>query len=249
MHPAICELVSNTFYKRQLVSSERVVARKEAVKCAGRFPASPVVILDLPSLSVVKRRAFEQPVKGSYRNETEATALLSAMKELRPVIHEGGPVPTLVVLSPYLAQVNHIERLLKPQIDISARTLFGFASPRGDGKFVYTSDSFQGGEADVIVASLVRNNVLVGTRALGFIKNPQRLNVLLSRAKHKLILASSRQFIRNAVEGIDPDAVNDELGFLRTMLDEIARLSETDFPSVGKGASVVPVDEQGRLSL
>lgn len=248
MHPAICELVSNTFYKRLLVSSDRVKARKPAVECADGFPASPVVILDMPSLSVVKRRAFEQTVKRSIRNEVEATALLAAIKKLRPVIREGAHVPTLVVLSPYTAQVHHLERLLKPEIDVSAGTLFGFASPRGDAKFVYTSDSFQGGEADVVVASLVRNNVLVGTRALGFIKNPQRLNVFLSRAKHKLVLATSRQFIRNAVEGIDPDGVNDELSFLRIMLDEITRLSHADFPSVGKGAFVIPVDEQGRLS-
>lgn len=248
MHPAICELVSNTFYKRELVSSERVKARKQTVACADGFPTSPIVMLDLPSLSVVKRRAFEQTVKRSYRNEAEATALLAAVKRLRPIVREGEPMPTLVVLSPYLAQVNHFERLLKPQIDVAAGTLFGFASPRGDGKFVYTSDSFQGGEADLVIASLVRNNVLVGSRALGFIKNPQRLNVLLSRAKQKLVLASSRQFIRNAVDGIDPDATSDELGFLRIMLDEIGRLSVTDFPAVGKGASVVPVDEQGRLS-
>ena len=248
MHPAICELVSNTFYNRKLVSSERVRARKQAVECVDDFPDSPVVVLDMPSLSVVKRRTFEQKSKRSYRNEAEATAMLTAMKNLRPVIREGEPVPTLVVLSPYLAQVNHIERLLKPKFDVSAGTLFGFASPRGDGKFVYTSDSFQGGEADLVVASLVRNNVLVGSRALGFIKNSQRLNVLLSRAKHKLVLATSRQFIRNAVEGIDPDAVNDELGFLRIMLDEVTRLSEADFGAVGKGASVITVDEHGRLS-
>jgi len=248
MHPAICELVSNTFYKRLLVSSDRVKARKPVVECVDGFPVSPIVILDVPSLSVVKRRAFEQTVKRSIRSEVEATAVLAAMQKLRPIIREGKPAPTLVVLSPYLAQVSHLERLLKPHIDISTSTLFGFSSPRGDGKFVYTSDSFQGGEADVVVASLVRNNVLVGMRALGFIKNPQRLNVLLSRAKHKLILATSRQFIRNAVEGIDPDAVNDELGFLRTMLDEVARLSDAEFSPVGKGASVIPVDEQGRLS-
>ncbi|PTW60577.1 AAA domain-containing protein [Breoghania corrubedonensis] len=247
MHPAICELVSNTFYKRQLESSERVKARKAVVEAIEGFPTSPVVVLDVPSLSVVKRRAFEHTVKRSIRNEVEATALVAAIKKLRPIIHEGKPVPSLVVLSPYLAQVHHLERLLRPDIDMAAGTLFGFASPRGDGKFIYTSDSFQGGEADVVAASLVRNNVLVGTRALGFMKNPQRLNVLLSRAKHKLVLATSRQFILNAVEGTDPDGVKDELGFLRTMLDEVTRLSETDFPSVGKGASVVAVDEQGRL--
>ncbi|MEQ1516782.1 MAG: AAA domain-containing protein [Usitatibacteraceae bacterium] len=248
MHPAICELVSNTFYKQLLVSSDRVKVRKSVVECVDGFPASPIVILDLPSLSVVKRRAFEQTTKRSYRNEVEATALLAAMQQLRPVVHASEAVPTLVVLSPYLAQVSHLERLLKPYIDMSAGTLFSFASPRGDAKFVYTSDSFQGGEADVVVASLVRNNVLVGTRALGFIKNPQRLNVLLSRAKHKLVLATSRQFIRNAVEGSDPEAISDELGFLRTMLDEVTRLSDADYPSVGKCASIIKVDEQGRLS-
>jgi superfamily I DNA and/or RNA helicase len=246
MYPAICELVSSTFYQRQLLSSDRVKTRRQAVECSG-FPTSPIVFLDVPSLSMVKRRSFEQPVRRSIRNEVEATALLAAIKKMRPVIQKGERVPTLVILSPYLAQVHHLERLVQPEVDISAGTLFGFASPRGDGKFVYTSDSFQGGEADLVAASLVRNNVLVGSRALGFIKNPQRLNVLLSRAKHKLVLATSRQFIRNAVDGIDPDAVNDELGFLRTMLDEIVRLSEVDLPAVGKAVSIVPVDEQGRL--
>lgn len=248
MHPAIGELVSDTFYKGELVSSERVKQRKQAVDTVEGFPASPIVILDMPSLSVVKRRAFEQKIKRSYRNESEANAIVSAMKRLRPIVSADGRRPTLAVLSPYSAQVSHFERLLKPEIDTAEKTLFGFASPRGDGKFFYTSDSFQGGEADVIVASLVRNNVLVGTRALGFIKNPQRLNVLLSRAKHKLILATSRRFISNTVNGIDPDGLNDELGFLRRMLDEIARLAETEFPGGDMGASIVTVDENGKLS-
>jgi superfamily I DNA and/or RNA helicase len=31
---------------------------------------------------------------------------------------------------------------------------------------------------------------MVGSRALGFLKSPQRMNVLLSRAKQKLVLAT-----------------------------------------------------------
>jgi superfamily I DNA and/or RNA helicase len=125
--------------------------------------------------------------------------------------------------------------------------LFGFESPRKNGKFIYTSDSFQGGEADVVIASLVRNNLLVGTRALGFIKNPQRMNVLLSRAKQKLVLATSQQFIREAVDGVDPDHLGGELEFLRTMLGEISRLTDVDFDGVGKGAAIISVDERGGL--
>ena len=201
----------------------------------------------MPALSKVSKRAFEKQVKHSYRNDTEAMALLAALKQLRAKRDNDGRLPTLVILSPYAAQVTHLERLLKNQIDPEPKRFFGFESPRKNGKFVYTSDSFQGGEADVVLASLVRNNMLVGTRALGFIKNPQRMNVLLSRAKQKLVLATSRQFIVDAVNGVDPDRRKEELEFLRMMLSEIVRLSEVDFEGVGKGAAIIKVDEHGRL--
>jgi DNA polymerase alpha-associated DNA helicase A len=247
MHPAISRLVSNTFYSRKLIPSERVKKRPLTVMSDAGFPTAPIIILDLPALSVVKKRAFEQQVRRSYRNEAEATALLAALKHLRPTRDKDGCLPTLVILSPYLAQVEYFERLLKHQIDPHASTLFGFESPRKNGKFIYTSDSFQGGEADVVIASLVRNNSLVGTRALGFIRNPQRMNVLLSRAKQKLVLATSRQFIADAVNGVDPDHRGGELEFLRTMLSEMSHLSQVEFDGVGKGAAIIEVDDHGRL--
>ena len=176
------------------------------------------------------------------------------LKGLRPVIGADGRRPTLVILSPYLAQVNWLKHLLNQQVK-KDQTLFGFASPRSNGEFIFTSDSFQGGEADVIAASLTRNNVMVGTRALGFVKNSQRMNVLLSRARQKLVLATSQRFIREVVEGIDPDGKKDELEFLRKMLKELATLAEKDYELVVKdaasvkvkGASVVRVDENGRF--
>lgn len=249
MHPAIGELVSNTFYRGKLSPSERVRKRPLTVRADAAFPSAPIVLIDCPALSVSRTRAFEQQVKRSYRNRTEASALLAALEHLHPIMDEQGRLPTLVILSPYLAQVGHFESLLKQQVNPDTGTLFGFDSPRKDGKFIYTSDSFQGGEADVVVASLVRNNSLVGRRALGFIKNPQRMNVLLSRAKQKLVLATSRQFILDAVDGVDPERLGGELGFLRTMFGELERLRGVEFNQVGKGAAIVPTDEQGRLRL
>jgi DNA polymerase alpha-associated DNA helicase A len=246
MHPAIGELVSNTFYDKKLVPSDRVKGRALTVTSIAPYLAAPIVLLDFPPLSMTKRRNFETKVKRSYRNELEAEALITALKGLRPVVGEDGRRPTLVILSPYLAQVNWFKRLLNQQIG-KDKTLLGFASPRSNGEFVFTSDSFQGGEADVVVASLTRNNVMVGSRALGFVKSPQRMNVLLSRARQKLVVATSRRFIREVVEGIDPDGRNDELQFLRKMLKELVRLAGADFERVGKGASIVPVDENGRF--
>jgi DNA polymerase alpha-associated DNA helicase A len=246
MHSAIGELVSNTFYDKKLVASDRLKRRTLTVGSTAPYLAAPFVLLDFPPLSIARRQNFEIKVKRSYRNETEAEALITALKGLRPVVGADGRRPTLVILSPYLAQVNWFKRLLNQQVR-KDKTLFGFASPRSNGQFFFTSDSFQGGEADVVVASLTRNNVMVGSRALGFVKSPQRMNVLLSRARQKLVLATSQRFIREVVEGIDPDEMSDELEFLRKMLKEIARLAVTDFERVGKGASVVKVDENGRF--
>jgi DNA polymerase alpha-associated DNA helicase A len=246
MHPAISDLVSNTFYDGRLVPSDRVKGRALTVTSTAPYLAAPIVLLDFPPLSMAKRRNFELKVKRSYRNELEAYALIAALKGLRPVVGADRRRPTLVILSPYLAQVNWFKHLLNRQI-AKNKTLFGFASPRSNGEFVFTSDSFQGGEADVIVASLTRNNVMVGSRALGFVKNPQRMNVLLSRAKEKLVLATSQRFIREVVDGIDPDGNRDELEFLRKMLKELAGLAVTDYERVGKGAAIVKVDENGRF--
>jgi DNA polymerase alpha-associated DNA helicase A len=62
-----------------------------------------------------------------------------------------------------------------------------------------------------------------------------------------LVLATSQRFIREVVDGIDPDGTKDELEFLRKMLKELARLETTNFDRVGKGASIVKVDENGRF--
>lgn len=247
MHPAIGEVVSNTFYGGDLVPSARVMQRRPTVASSGILPDSPIVVLNLPPLSKVDRPSFETRVARSLRNDVEAKVLLDALKHLRPIAGDREHTPTLAILSPYKAQVDHLKRQVDRQKNDAAGTLLGFASPRGDGNFVFTSDSFQGGEADVVLASLVRNNVLVGSRALGFMRNPQRVNVLMSRARHKLVLITSLDFIQDAVDGVDPDRLGGELGFLTTLVSELRRLSMIG--EVELSARVVNIDSNGAVNV
>ncbi|KAG7387259.1 hypothetical protein PHYPSEUDO_014545 [Phytophthora pseudosyringae] len=59
-----------------------------------------------------------------------------------------------------------------------------------------TIDNFQGEEATVILASLVRSSSNVhGRGTIGFLKTPNRINVLLSRAKHGLVLVGHGELL------------------------------------------------------
>jgi len=55
---------------------------------------------------------------------------------------------------------------------------------------VDTVDSFQGREKDIIIISCVR------TDDTGFLKNPSRLNVALTRAKYSLLMIGDAECLK-----------------------------------------------------
>ena len=77
------------------------------------------------------------------------------------------------VITFYAGQVACINTAIK-----SSNTI------KNDGLRVMTVDSFQGSECDVVILSFVRNN---SRGSVGFVKDYQRLNVALTRARHLLI--------------------------------------------------------------
>jgi superfamily I DNA and/or RNA helicase len=114
MHPAIGELVSNTFYKRKLVPSDRVKSRELTIKSDGDSRLRPIVCSRSAGAEHGQEALFEQQVRRSFRNEAERRHFLPHSNHIKPIQDKNGRWPTLVLLSPYLAQVEHLERILKP---------------------------------------------------------------------------------------------------------------------------------------
>ncbi|MEQ9065489.1 MAG: C-terminal helicase domain-containing protein, partial [Gimesia chilikensis] len=138
-------------------------------------------------------------------NKAEAEAVINALALLDANPAAKKP-PTLAVLSPYSRQVALLDREIEAALSGRLAHLSDFRPATRTGSFCTTVDSFQGSEADLVVVSLVRNNQHTSpAKALGFLRDSRRMNVLLSRAKWKLLLVGSIPFIKAVSEAMSAE--------------------------------------------
>lgn len=92
-----------------------------------------------------------------------------------------------------------------------------------------TVDEFQGSEADIVVVSLVRNNALVPWKSVGFLKERNRMNVLLSRAKQKLVIVGSWDFFESRCDAATNEY--EEHAYIGRMMKEMAAAEKAEILS------------------
>ena len=124
----------------------------------------------------------------SWLNHCEANMLVSIALDLHK--RHGVPYSDIAIISPYRKQVKKIEGILHNK-------LFGYDA-KGEAMPVHVStvEMFQGRESRVVLLSCVRNRKLENVEtdvkfSIGFLKQPLRANVALSRAKSLLVIAGN----------------------------------------------------------
>jgi hypothetical protein len=242
MHPAIGTLVERSFYPGSLRTSDEATERFARDECpvefAGALGASPVTFVDMPFAHGIVG-ATPPELTPRWINYPETNAVAEVLRRLKPA---GEERPEVAVLTPYRTQ----RRLLEDRIAADRRSgrldLSGFDEV--GGSLCHTVDSFQGNEADIVVISLVRNNAHSGLKSLGFLSDKRRMNVLMSRARWRLVLVGSLGFLKARFqEELEPEE-GERLGFLRSWLAAFDEL-ERSIPVEGKPplARIVPIGD------
>ncbi|RYC54853.1 hypothetical protein CHU98_g11354 [Xylaria longipes] len=117
-----------------------------------------------------------------------------------------------VILTPYLAQLSLLREKLSQDHDpilsdvdshdlVEAGILLAASADVNKKPIrLSTIDNYQGEESDIVVVSLTRSN---DNGEIGFMAAPERLNVLISRARNALIMIGNANTFINAKKGRD----------------------------------------------
>ena len=169
MHDVIKEFSNQQFYEGKLVTAKSIQEERNDL--------SPLVFIDTAGCG------FEESldlITTSTYNQGEINTI---EKWLLQSIENGSikNYEKIGIISPYSAQVKR----LKEQLSNSSLTNIKIS----------TVDSFQGQEADMIIISMVRSN---DKGDIGFLNDTRRMNVAMTRAKHKLVLIGDSATISNS---------------------------------------------------
>ena len=179
MHPALAEFPSNMFYEGSLANG---VSEEDRTPDGENFPfpsSKPMLFYHCPG------GIEEISASGtSYLNRTEASYLEKVVSYLLKLGVKGEDIG---VVTPYDGQ--------KVFVTDFVRRSGSLASSLYENIEIASVDSFQGREKDYIIMTCVRSSE---TGGIGFLADPRRLNVAITRARLGLfVIGNARVLSKN----------------------------------------------------
>ncbi|KAF8624034.1 hypothetical protein AX17_007240 [Amanita inopinata Kibby_2008] len=150
---------------------------------------------------------LDRDATSSKQNTHEAQMILKIVRYLG---QQGYGTDKLVILTPYLGQLQNLRSALSKETDPVLNDLdshdlvcAGLVTPAAASMNknpirLATIDNYQGEESDIVIVSLTRSN---SEHDIGFMFSPERVNVLLSRARNALIMIGNSDTFMHAKKG------------------------------------------------
>lgn len=206
MHPDIGDFISDVFYKSIVRNGANT--SQNTLSLEGFEEAVTVYSTENDP------KHYETDANPGYFNKREAEYICEIIPKVLPVLKSHKEL-TFGIITTYVAQREYIKKMLERE---------GYANLMDS---VYTVDSIQGNEFDIVLFSFVRSFPEKIKKKVSFLDDLRRLNVSLSRAKRKLIIVGDmdtltrpRVHIRlsDSKSGIQPIQVFERLRKKSTIL-------------------------------
>lgn len=216
MHPEIAAVVSRAFYRERinktsgvretvedgwLKSDESTSTRAHGLHAPAILKGRALVWLDTEGYP----NAGDQ--RPAWRNDGEVDVVKRLLSRVRPA-----PSPDdeerFALLTPYLKQREALDKVGLP----------AWAKAQ-----IHTVDSFQGREADIVVVSMVRDTKRGDEQPeadIGYLVSPNRVNVMLSRARSLLVIVGRFAHFAGLRERFPG---RDDVRFWGEICDEVTR--------------------------
>lgn len=170
MHPCLSDFPSNIFYDGKLQNG---VTAESRLRKDIDFPWP---LVDTPMMFWTNLGQEEISASGtSYLNRTEAS---NVEKAITRFFKAGVKPADIGVITPYEGQRSYVVSTMQNSGSFLRKEAYKEVE-------VASVDAFQGREKDFIVLSCVRSN---DNQGIGFLSDPRRLNVALTRAKYGLVI-------------------------------------------------------------
>ncbi|KAF7330535.1 NFX1-type zinc finger-containing protein 1 [Mycena venus] len=146
---------------------------------------------------------------GSSSSKQNTHEVQMVLKIVKYLAQQGYGTEKLVVLTPYLGQLSLLRTTLAKETDpvlndldssdlIRAGVALSGHTRHNRPLRLATIDNYQGEESDIVIVSLTRSN---SNHDIGFMFSPERVNVLLSRARNCLIMVGNAETFQGARKG------------------------------------------------
>ncbi|KAF8523225.1 P-loop containing nucleoside triphosphate hydrolase protein [Gautieria morchelliformis] len=204
MRPEIANLVRHLTYP-DLVDADSTKNRPNL-----RGVSNNIVFIDHRKPEDEEMRVVDMQDLGAKSSKRNTHEVLMILKILRYLAQQGYGTDKAVILTPYLGQLQSLRDALQKNNDPILNDLDSYdlvraglitqadANSSKQPIRLATIDNYQGEESDIVIVSLTRSNA---SHDIGFMYSPERLNVLLSRARDALIILGNAETFKMSRKG------------------------------------------------